>query len=141
VSFHPTEKEEEMIHRLSRFVAAPVALALSLAPLGCGSEEAMRFDPEPYRATIEKIEALVAKAEPEPNDGQALYRHAAELAGALGKNIDNHTFRETVMNRLISFGEQFSSSEEQGIPIDLAEARQMWKSTRDDIFRSADWYR
>lgn len=110
-----------------------------VALVGCGGE-AMRYDPEPYREYIEGIEDLIQKAEAEPRDGAALYKLAAGLASDLGKTIENFQMRETVQNSLVNFGEYFAHKEEQGIPIDMAEARERWKKVRDNIFQSADWF-
>lgn len=119
-------------------IAATVALHGGCAP--SSDTDSMLYDPEPYKEIIQKIEALVNKAEAGPTDGAALYKHAIELAGALGKNIDNHTFREIVQNRLMSFGEYFTAQEDRGLTIDLVEARDMWKKVRKDLFRPADWF-
>ena len=80
----------------------------------------------------------------------ALTKSCAELAGAMGKNIQQPAARETVMNLLIAFGEAFAAEEElaiqyrQGdeevVPFDINEARAQWELLRTDLFKPASWF-
>jgi hypothetical protein len=139
-----TKGSETMNPVSFRSVILTLAAAALAASLGCSPEsdtESMRYDPEPYRELIQKIEAMLNKAEAVPGDGATLYKYSSELAGALGKNIDNHMIRETVQNRLMSFGEAFTAQEDAGMTVDLEAGRASWKNLRADLFRSADWYK
>lgn len=129
-----------MCRGVSRAVSG-MMLLVTVFELACASAgEATKFDPEPYKEQIQKLDALVNKQEGAPNDGAAIYTYAVELAGALGKQIDDHAHREIVQNRIMTFGEYFSSQEEQGFQIDLAEAKQFWVKLRGDLFHDADWF-
>ena len=95
-------------------VSAMFALCLS----GCGSsDDSMRFEADPYRTQIEAIEQHIA-SEPTPTHGSTLGVLATDLAGELGKNIDNQRYRETIQVRLISFGDIFAMAEQQGAPFE-----------------------
>ena len=117
------------------------ALIATFAALVACSDESYKHDPEPYRQQIEEIETLLSKPNKERGDGGRLHTMCANLAGAVGKSIDNHTAKETVMNVLISVGETFAHREEQDLPWDLTEARAVWLKARTAIFQDADWYR
>jgi len=120
----------------STTLSAVVVLTLT----GCGGD-AMLYDPEPYREHIENLESILQKPESELGDGAKIMEHAAKLAGALGRNIDNHRAKETVKSLLIDFGQTLSDIEAQGGQLDMAEAREQWKMLRDALFKPADWYR
>ena len=102
--------------------------------------DAMRFDPETYKEHLMKIETLVQKPEAEPDDGAALSNHLTVLAGAMGQNIENFRYRETVMNTLITFGESYAALETQGVPLDMPAIKEGWKAMRDNLFKPADWF-
>ena len=82
----------------------------------------------------------VMKSAPEMGDGGRLHVMCANLAGAMGPNIEIHTNRQTVQNLLISVGEIYAHQEEQDIPWDIGQARTSWKTVRDAIFKSSDWF-
>ena len=129
-----------MQHRArTTFWAASAVTFLILAGCSTGSD-AMRYDPEIYKEHIEKIENLIHKAKAEPGDQETLSKHVNELAGAMGKDIENYRYREIVMNRLITFGDYFVNQATFGVEMDLAEARETWKPIRDELFEPADWF-
>jgi hypothetical protein len=107
---------------------------------GCGSDEAMKYDPENYKTQIQTIETLLSKPAVEPGDGGKLHKYSAELAKAVGQDIQHHTQKQTVMNVIISFGEVFAHQEEQEIPWDISQARELWKQVRGNLFQQADWF-
>lgn len=120
-----------------------LAFAALFAFVSCGPsyEDAMKHDPEPFRAQIEEVETLLQKPESELGDGSKLHITCANLAGALGRTIDNHTHKEFVMNRLVSYGAVYAQQEEANLPWDIAEAREAWKNVRADLFLDADWFK
>jgi hypothetical protein len=101
--------------------------------------ESGNFDPELYRPQIMRIERLVQKQQADRGDGDTLYKYAVELAQEMGKDIGSDVAKEMIMKRCLSFGEHFSRQEERG-PIDMAEARVMWKDLRTKLFKPADWF-
>ena len=115
---------------------ATIALAIS----GCASsDDSMRFEADPYRAQIEAIESHIA-SEPTTTHGSTLGVLATNLAGELGKNINNQRYRETVQVRLITFGDVFAMAEQQGVPFDPAQAKELWLDARTDLFKDASWF-
>ena len=119
--------------------ASSAVLLLILIACGGGSDS-MRFDPELYKEHLVKIETLVQKPEADPDDGAALSNHVTVLAGAMGQNIENFRYRETVMNTLIQFGESYAALETQGVALDMPEVREGWRAMRDNLFEPADWF-
>ena len=118
---------------------ALIATIAAVTLVAC-SDDSYKHDPEPYREQIEEIETLLMKSAPEPGDGGRLHVMCANLAGAIGPNIEIHTNRQTVQNLLISVGEIYAHLEEQDLPWDIAEARKTWKTVRDAVFKSSDWF-
>ena len=117
-----------------------VAMAVVLGSCTSG-DDSIRYDPEQYREHIEKIEALVQKDEVGPRDGSTLAKYSTDLAGAMGKNIENHRVRETIMNRLIMFGQTYADMETSDIPFEMAEVREEWAAVRTDLFQPANWFK
>ena len=117
-----------------------VVASLFVTLIAC-SDDAYKHDPEPHRQQIEEIETLLAKPKNEAGDGGRLHTMCANLAGEVGKNIDNHTKMQKVMNLLISVGEVFAHQEEQDIPWDLEDARELWTTVREAVFKEVDWFR
>lgn len=124
----------------SRNAISLAAASTLLALAGCGGGSIL-FDPEPYRAHIEGLEAILQKPAADPGDGAKMFSHAAELAGDLGLQIENARRKETVKSLLIDFGQSVSDEEASGGSIDMAAARQRWHQMRDSLFEQADWFR
>ena len=124
------------MHRFAEFVLAVLSFAILV---GC-SNEVPKYDPEPYRDEVGAIEALLTQAERQPGDGGKLATLSANLAGAMGANIDNQRRREVVMNLLVMWGEMYSQLDSDDIPWELADAGQDWKKLRDGLFEQASWF-
>jgi hypothetical protein len=116
------------------------ALSLVVIAAACGGGDALKHEPDPYRQQIEPIEALLSKPQSESGDCGRLHKMSADLAGAVARDIDHHQHKEIVMNRLMGFGQDFATKEEQGMPCDLGEARAQWKVIRSELFLEADWF-
>lgn len=117
------------------------ALSFVVIVAACGGGNAMKHAPDPYRQQIEPIESLLSKPQGESGDCGRLHTMSADLAGAVAKDIEHHQHREIVTNRLVGFGQEFATQEEQGLPCDLAGARAQWKVIRSELFQEADWFR
>ena len=127
---------------MHRFVSPAVVASVGvIAFLASCSNEPPKYDPEPYRTEIEAIENLVTKAEKEDGDGGRLATFVADLAGALGRDIENQRRREVVMNLLMIWSEGYSVADSEGLEWDLAEARASWKGYRDRLFEEASWFK
>jgi hypothetical protein len=120
---------------VTTFVVTCVVLAV------CGGGDAMKHEPDPYRQQIEAIESLLQKSESAEGDCGTLHTLSANLAEVVARDIQHHTHKEIVTNRLVGFGQDFASQEEQGMSCDLAGAREQWKLIRSELFQEADWYR
>jgi hypothetical protein len=120
---------------------AVTALSFVVLVAACGGGDAMKHGPDSYRPQIEQIESLLSKPQSESGDCGRLHTMSADLAGVVAKDIQHHQHKEIVMNRLVGFGQEFATREEQGLACDLGEARAEWKVIRSELFQDADWFR
>jgi hypothetical protein len=124
-----------------RALTALSFVVIGVIAVACGGGDAMKHAPDAYRPQIEKLESLLSKPQSEDGDCGRLHTMSADLAGAVAKDIEHHQHREIVTNRLVGFGQEFATREEQGLPCDLGEARGEWKVIRTELFQEADWFR
>lgn len=125
-----------------------MTIVVGAALYACAPDD--RHDPEPYKQYIQEIDALLQKPAAEEGDGLAMATSCNALAGALGKNIQRPSARETVMNTIMVFGESLAAAEdvaiqyrEEGqpvVPFDVTETRTQWELIRKTIFKPASWF-
>ena len=128
--------------------ATSVAIGFALA--SCEMSDS-RNDPEPYREHIQKIENVLQKTHAEQGDGALLSEYATDLAGAMGRNIQQPRAKQTVMALLIQFGEscsavedlavQYAEAGEEVVPFEMADVRKDWEALRELLFQPASWFK